>query len=536
MKIGKRVILVVAAFLVIILSARVIISIDQPYTVQALARMSGANASFPTGISYQGRLLDSSQPANGAYDLVFDLYGVESGGSLIDSVTQSAMDVADGLFMTTLPFDEGAFNGEARWLEIKVKKPSDGDYTTLTPRQPILPVPYALYASGGDPTVLQQRVSGTCADGGMVTTINEDGSVVCDPADERPVYQSVTLNPSLAFSTQAISADIGTDGLPVISTCTQNNNLAVIHCNDIACSSFNSRIIDNSANVCYGSSLAIGADGLPLISYHDQTNGDLKVAHCNDRVCSSPDLYILEDGLDVGEDSSIAIGVDGLGLISYTDNGNGYLKVAHCANTACSSADQISTPSTSGTVDNRTSLVIGMDGLGLISYRDGGLKTAHCNNANCTSSTISTHSGGGYFSDIVVSMDGFGLIVYSGGTGGASGNYVAHCSDLVCSTTVQTTINSNAMPGSSITRGRDGVPVIVYGLSSIPVNLRVAHCSDAACTQFTSIIAYPHKYQITFQTEIFIGVDGYPAILHTTDGLILTHCSNIYCLPYSRWP
>ncbi len=63
--------------------------------------------------------------------------------------------------MVTLTYDVDSFNGSERWLDIRVKESSEGEYATLDPRQPILPVPYALYASGGDPTVLQQRVDGT---------------------------------------------------------------------------------------------------------------------------------------------------------------------------------------------------------------------------------------------------------------------------------------------------------------------------------------------------------------------------------------
>ena len=40
----------------------------------------------------------------------------------------------------------------------------------------------------------------------------------------------------------------------------------------------------------------------------------------------------------VGIYTSVAIGTDGLGLISYNDFTNGDLKVAHCADTACTSA------------------------------------------------------------------------------------------------------------------------------------------------------------------------------------------------------
>jgi hypothetical protein len=76
-------------------------------------------------------------------------------------------------------------------------------------------------------------------------------------------------------------------------------------------------------------SIAIGADGLGLISYHDQTNGDLKVAQCNDTFCTSATSTILDSAGDLGETTSIAIGTDGLGLISYWDVSNLDLKVAH---------------------------------------------------------------------------------------------------------------------------------------------------------------------------------------------------------------
>lgn len=37
----------------------------------------------------------------------------------------------------------------------------------------------------------------------------------------------------------------------------------------------------------------------------------------------------------VGDHTSVTIGADGLGLISYQDFDNGDLKVAHCANAFC---------------------------------------------------------------------------------------------------------------------------------------------------------------------------------------------------------
>ena len=34
-----------------------------------------------------------------------------------------------------------------------------------------------------------------------------------------------------------------------------------------------------------GVSLALGADGLPVIAYHDITNGNLKVVECSSAIC-----------------------------------------------------------------------------------------------------------------------------------------------------------------------------------------------------------------------------------------------------------
>ena len=83
--------------------------------------------------------------------------------------------------------------------------------------------------------------------------------------------------------------------------------------------------------------MAIGADGLGLISYRDSTNGALKVAHCNDVACTSARMSALDSVGQVGLYTSVAIGADGLGLISFNDGSSGDLSVAHCDNVACSS-------------------------------------------------------------------------------------------------------------------------------------------------------------------------------------------------------
>jgi hypothetical protein len=61
------------------------------------------------------------------------------------TLTKGGVSVNEGLFTVELDFGD-QFNGDARYLEILVKCSGDTVYTTLRPRVPLNPAPYALYA------------------------------------------------------------------------------------------------------------------------------------------------------------------------------------------------------------------------------------------------------------------------------------------------------------------------------------------------------------------------------------------------------
>ncbi|HEY5909171.1 MAG TPA: hypothetical protein VJA21_01055 [Verrucomicrobiae bacterium] len=111
-------------------------------------RGSSLAAPLGTAFSYQGRLSDGGQTATGSYDLRFRIYDAVADGSLVSGVlTNPATPVVNGFFEVTLDFGAGVFTGEARWLEIGVRtNGSPADFTTLAPRQPLTPSPYALHA------------------------------------------------------------------------------------------------------------------------------------------------------------------------------------------------------------------------------------------------------------------------------------------------------------------------------------------------------------------------------------------------------
>ncbi|HTV41109.1 MAG TPA: hypothetical protein VMF08_11075 [Candidatus Sulfotelmatobacter sp.] len=101
-----------------------------------------------TAFAYQGRLENNGTPANGNYDLTFTLYATNVGGTAVAGpVTESDTSVTNGLFSVTIDFGSGVFAGNNYWLDIDVSPAGSNTFTDLTPRQPILPTPYAMMAT-----------------------------------------------------------------------------------------------------------------------------------------------------------------------------------------------------------------------------------------------------------------------------------------------------------------------------------------------------------------------------------------------------
>ena len=105
-----------------------------------------------TAFTYQGRLaVGGNSSTNGSYDFqfqVFDTAPVNTGTSYGSPNPNSVNGVAvsNGLFTVTLNFGTGVFTGPDRWLQIFVRTNGNGAYTTLSPRQPLTPTPYAIYS------------------------------------------------------------------------------------------------------------------------------------------------------------------------------------------------------------------------------------------------------------------------------------------------------------------------------------------------------------------------------------------------------
>ena len=539
----------------------------------ALSIGSVMAAPLGTAFTYQGQLSDAGLPATGTYDLQFKLFDAATAGAQVGStVLRGDVAVSGGQFVVNLDFGATPFAGQSRFLEIGVRPgASSGAYTLLGSRQELTPSPNALFAtsaasattvagltctnnqvakwsgsawtcgadsnSGGTVTSVatgaglsggpitgagtlsvatggitsgmiangavgsaqiangavgsaqvntaqvQTRVTSACPPGLTIQTINPDGTVVCQTASAQAGFSTTTLD-SAGNVGESSSIAIGTDGLGLISYYdAENSDLKVAHCANAACTTATVSTLDSTGFVGFSTSIAIGADGLGLISYYSDTNSNLKVAHCSNTACTTATVSTLDSTGDVGLDPSIAIGADGLGLISYYDFTNDNLKVAHCSNAACTTAT-VSTLDTTGSVGAYTSIAIGADGLGLISYWDimnSDLKVAHCANAACTTATVSTldtTGNVGVYTSIAIGADGLGLISYRDDTN--SGLKVAHCPNLECRPAVTSVAGGSGLLSNGTQGSTATLSVNFAGTGVATTVARSDHNHDAA--------------------------------------------------------
>ena len=140
---------------------------------------------------------------------------------------------------------------------------------------------------------------------------------------------------------QFSSITIGKDGFPVIShlNTQQGDQLLVTKCSSHDCrTGTNTAYVDGNGSPGYYTSITIGHDGLPIISYQEigtASSYDLRVAKCLTDNCSKSTIQTLDDVGSTGYYTSITIRPDGLPIISYYYSNSADLKVVRCANPYC---------------------------------------------------------------------------------------------------------------------------------------------------------------------------------------------------------
>jgi hypothetical protein len=168
-----------------------------------------------TAFTYQGRLNDNGQPANGYYDLVFSLFPASTGSGQIGGwITNAATPVSSGLFTVKLDFGPSAFLSPDRWLQLGVRTNGGSTLTTLLPRQSISPAPYTIHALGSD-TATTAIMADAVANGVYTTVSYADPSWITSLSAGK-ITGDIAGNAS-GFSGSLSGDVIGTQGANLIA-------------------------------------------------------------------------------------------------------------------------------------------------------------------------------------------------------------------------------------------------------------------------------------------------------------------------------
>jgi len=145
-----------------------------------IAPLAANAAPLGTAFTYQGLLTEGGNPATGLYDLRFNIYITEMGGSAVShlpnlvppGLVRSAVPVTNGLFTTLIDFGD-VYDGTAYWLEIEAHPSgSASEFQLLTPRQELTLSPYAIFATTAGGLAGNAVTSGSIAPGTVVRSLN----------------------------------------------------------------------------------------------------------------------------------------------------------------------------------------------------------------------------------------------------------------------------------------------------------------------------------------------------------------------------
>ncbi|RMH78965.1 MAG: hypothetical protein D6683_06950, partial [Actinomyces sp.] len=301
-------------------------------------------------------------------------------------------------------------------------------------------------------------------------------------------------------------------------------DLATWLCDDVHCTSGSARVLELGAGAVLGdhASIALGASGNPVIAHADASNGFLLAFVCSDATCGGGGATrILDrgDGDRVGSYASIAVGADGVPVIAHQNATLGTLEVFVCADVGC-------TGGTGRTLDDGkgdrvgafASIAVGADGNPVIAYGDstlGALKLFVCGDAHCTRGTariLEVGSGErvGLEASLAIGADGNPVIAHRG----SSGVLRLHaCGDPSCGTGSSHIVDPDA--GSvgrvSVTIDASGTPLVAYRDESRGV-VKLATCVDAVCTS-----ARPRVLAVSGSSRI----GGASAVAGAADGAVL---------------
>jgi len=360
----------------------------------------------------------------------------------------------------------------------------------------------------------------------------------CNDANCAGNDESITNPDNAGTVGREPSLVLDANGYPVISYNEANTYiLKLMHCNDVNCAGGDESTAMLINRNGWQSSLLLDAAGYPVISVYNYTERTLTIIHCSDANCTGAKSTTNPDtNGDVGASTSLQLDANGFPVVSYYDVTNGGLKILHCNDVNCDGGGESITKPDATPLGWQwgTSLELDSNGYPVISYLDysnDDLKVMHCNDVNCAGndeSIVSVDTSGmtGYYSSLELDASGYPVI----STLVIQGSYirVIHCNDANCaggdeSITQPDTITNAIVVGTytSLVLDANGYPVVSY---YEPGNgdLKVLHCANANCTANSAPVANNDSYSTNESTALTLAAPGVLGNDSDADGNALT--------------
>jgi hypothetical protein len=422
----------------------------------------------------QGLLEDGDVPAAGLFDFQVCLFDHPTDPLPLNCMPDfAARPVERGLFSLSLDFGPGAFIGQARFIELRVRRSgSSSGYTILAPRQPVLAAPEALNAarassapwSGlvGVPVGFADGIDNNS--GGTVTAVTAGAGL-----SGGTITGSGTLSIATGGVTLAMLAQDSVDGSRVVDG---SVGAAEIAPQSVGAGHLAPNAVDSPGIADGGVSTVDLADG--AVNASKLAAGSIAAVHIDPdqvqrRIVAGcpPGEYLKAVGADgsplcgllpaefyrilpgaSGGDASLALGADDVPVVVYSSASSPRrLSMHRCDQPSCATSTE-RTLDASADVGYYNAVALRADGRAVISYYDltnQNLKLYRCDDPECATGEALTLDGlgsVGAFTSIGLRADGRAVVAYYDSGGGDLKLYI--CANSNCTTGISRTLDGGA--------------------------------------------------------------------------------------------
>lgn len=406
----------------------------------------------------------------------------------------------------------------------------------------------------------QRRVTGTCAPGSSIASIDSMGLVTCETDDDHLYTAGWGLNLTTgAFSVVSSVVQQRVSGSCRPGSAVQSiSQTGLVTCWDDAPlnrpvpPSFNSQLTSPAVMPGNTNQVTIGADGLPFILVSDLSDNNYKILHCAEMYCST----IIHTNIDtfVTGSNYASMALDPAGRLQIAYYKGGSIWHARCNDIACTAVTTrqlVTIPATTGPEND---ILIAHDGFALVAFytlaplAPGVLMAAHCGDIDCILPASFSVVDAGPLSKpdpaMTLGADGHALIAYQFDNIAVQDIKVAYCMDDPCSTSLLTQVITAQPDGfqPSITTGADALGLVVYWDQDYHALITI-HCADVFCSTIvgpTSIHSLDPG-NMNPQPMVTIGAGGYGVITFfdllgaaLAPTQFVAHCNDLLCSTVSE--